>query len=110
VKKVILPRVFRYVSLVILTSVIAAGGAEFSAARIIIKAVEGGATSSTNGLDFHPLHAGDHPGLGAILKTDSAATVDLILQDSGTVLWMRPDTTLKFTRLNKQPAGGTGGE
>ncbi|HEY2330137.1 MAG TPA: FecR domain-containing protein [Verrucomicrobiae bacterium] len=79
--------------------------AEPSAARISIKAVNGNATCSSNGIAFHPLHAGDFAGPGAILQTGPGATVDLILQDSGTVLRMLPETTLKFSRLNKQPAG-----
>src|SRR5882757_8823319 len=79
--------------------------AESSAARISIKAVNGNATSCTNGTTFQPLHAGDFTGPGSILKTDSSTTVDLILLDSGTVLRMLPDTTLQLAKLNKQKAG-----
>ncbi|HTL72920.1 MAG TPA: FecR domain-containing protein [bacterium] len=79
--------------------------AELSSARVIIKSVNGHATCSTNAVVFHPLHAGDLTTPGSILKTDADATVDLILQDSGTVLRMLPDTTLKLAKLNKQKAG-----
>jgi len=79
--------------------------AELSSARVIIKSVSGHATCSTNAVVFHPLHAGDLTTPGSILKTDADATVDLILQDSGTVLRMLPDTTLKLAKLNKQKAG-----
>lgn len=79
--------------------------ADLSSARIIIKAVNGQATYCTNEVTFNPLHAGDFTGPGSILKTDSDSTVDLILQDSGTVLRMLPDTTLKLAKVNKQKAG-----
>jgi hypothetical protein len=75
------------------------------ASQIIIKSVNGNAVACTNSDAFFPLHSGDVAGPGSILKTDHDATMDLILQDSGTVLRMLPDTTLEFSRLNKQPAG-----
>lgn len=80
-------------------------GAEHSDARANIKAVSGNAFYSANGTDFRPLHAGDVAKPGSILKTDSRATVDLILLDSGTVLRMLPDSMLQFARLSKTPAG-----
>ena len=79
--------------------------AELSSARVIIKSVSGHATCSTNAFVFHPLHAGDLTTSGSILKTDADATVDLILQDSGTVLRLLPDSTLQLAKLNKQKAG-----
>lgn len=78
---------------------------DFSVAQVSIKAVNGHATCSSNGVAFHPLQAGEMVIPGSILKTGAGATVDLVLQDSGTVLRMRPDTTLQLARLNKQKAG-----
>jgi hypothetical protein len=104
-KKTFLFASFLGVGFVVLFSVAVAVGAGLSTARINIKAVNGNVTYSTNGIDFQPLHAGDFAGPGSILKTDAGATVDLILQDSGTVLRMLPDSVLKFSRLKKQPAG-----
>lgn len=79
--------------------------AELAAARITIKTVIGRATSCTNEVTFRPLHAGDFTGPGTILKTEADSTVDLILEDSGTVLRMLPDTTLQLAKVNKQKAG-----
>jgi len=79
--------------------------AELSAARITIKSVTGHATYSDNGVTFRSLHAGDLTGPGSLLKTDVESTVDLILDDSGTVLRMLPETTLQLAKLNKQKAG-----
>lgn len=74
--------------------------------RVSIKAVNGHATFSTNGVTFNPLYAGDYQvGAGLAINTDSASTVDFILLDSGTALRMMPDTSLEFTRLSKLPVG-----
>jgi hypothetical protein len=79
--------------------------ADPTGARISIRSVNGNAEGCTNGTTFYPLQAGDFAGPGLILKTGAGATVDLILRDSGTVLRMLPETTLEFTKLNKQAAG-----
>jgi hypothetical protein len=79
--------------------------AEPLAAQINIKSVNGHATVCSDGSTFKPLHSGEVAGPGSILKTDAGATVDLVLQESGTVLRMLPDTTLEFAKLNKQRAG-----
>jgi hypothetical protein len=76
-----------------------------NSARVNIKAVSGLATCSTNGTLFQPLHAGDVALPGSTIKTEAGATVDLILQDSGTVLRLLPDSTLLLAKLNKQNAG-----
>jgi hypothetical protein len=90
---------------VVLASVTRVAGGEFSAARINIKSVNGQASCSIDGTAFRPIRAGDCAGPGSIVKTEAGATVDLVLPDSGTVLRMLPDTTLKFEKLNMQPAG-----
>jgi hypothetical protein len=74
-------------------------------AHITVKAVSGHATSCTNGITYQSLQTGDFVGPGAILKTDSASTVDLILPDSGTVLRLMPDSVLQFAKLNQEKAG-----
>jgi hypothetical protein len=84
---------------------IVAANAEPFAAQISIKSVNGHAVGCTNGGTFYALHSGDVAGPGTTLQTDADSTVDLILQDSGTVLRILPDTTLEFAKLNKQPAG-----
>lgn len=76
------------------------------AVRVCIKAVNGHAMFSTNGVAFAPLQPGDYEvGAGLAIKTDPVSTVDFILLDSGTALRMMPDTSLEFNRLNKVPAG-----
>jgi hypothetical protein len=89
----------------LISAAIVSSNAEPSAARLSIKAVNGHATVCSDGSTFKPLHSGDVAGPGSILNTDAGATVDLMLQDSGTVLRMLPDTTLEFAKLNKQQAG-----
>jgi hypothetical protein len=89
----------------VLLAAIVTSNAEPLAAQINIKSVNGHATVCSDGSTFQPLHSGDVAGPGSILKTDAGATVDLVLQDSGTVLRMLPDTTLEFAKLNKQRAG-----
>ena len=79
--------------------------ADGSAARINIKASSGQVGVSLDGSFFKPLRAGDFAGPGNVIQTGTDSTADLILPDSGTVLRMLPDTTLKFSRLSKQPAG-----
>lgn len=79
--------------------------ADGTAARINIKATSGQVSVSADGSEFRPVGAGDFAGPGNVIQTGPGSTADLILPDSGTVLRMLPDTTLKFSRLTKQPAG-----
>ena len=80
--------------------------AEPVAVRVSIKAVNGHATYSTNGITFSPLSPGDWlAGPGLALSTDAASTVDFILLDSGTTLRLMPESSITFTRLNKIPVG-----
>lgn len=80
--------------------------AEPLAARVWVKTVNGNATCSTNGTVFNPLHVGGYyTGSGFVINSGSKSTVDLILPDSGTVLRMLPNSSLKFIRLDKEPAG-----
>jgi len=52
-----------------------------------------------------PLKENMTVGRGAVLKTSADSTVDLILQHSGTVLRLTPNSTLSFDKLNKEAAG-----
>lgn len=52
-----------------------------------------------------PVRVGDTITPGSVIETAAGSTVDLMLQDSGTVLRLRPDSALQFSRLEKQPAG-----
>jgi len=79
--------------------------AEPLVSRINIKSVSGRVTCSADGVACHALHAGDFAAPGSLLKTGTNSTADLILPDSGTVLRMLPETTLKFAKLSKLPAG-----
>jgi hypothetical protein len=74
-------------------------------ARVTIKSVSGEVTCCSNDVVVCAVHAGDFIGSGCVLKTGTDATADLILPDSGTVLRMLPESELKFSRVNKQPAG-----
>jgi hypothetical protein len=97
----ILTLVVVMVSLVMLRD----SNADGASARINIKATSGQVGVSQDGSAFQPVHGGDFAGAGTVIQTGPDSTADLILPDSGTVLRMLPDSTLKFSRLNKQPAG-----
>lgn len=101
---------FRVGCCLYIVSILMAGAfylrAEPVAGRINIKAVNGNASYSSDGIHFNAIHSGEViPGPGSIIKTSDRTTVDLVLQSSGTVLRMRPNTTLKVAKLNEQPAG-----
>jgi hypothetical protein len=76
-----------------------------SAARITIKAISGEVNGCSDGVTFYPIHAGDFIGAGTVINTGTNSTADLILPDSGTVLRMLPESSMNFSRLNKEPAG-----
>ena len=76
-----------------------------SSARVTVKAVSGQARYSLDHSAAGAVHQGDLVKPGSVITTGADSTVDLILQDSGTVLRMLPDSTLQFSKLNKQPAG-----
>lgn len=78
--------------------------AQVQAGKVLIHAVHGSATYSSGGQSF-PLKENLVLSRGAVLKTANDATVDLILQYSGTVLRLLPNSTLSFDKLNKENAG-----
>jgi hypothetical protein len=79
--------------------------AELSTASASVKAVTGQASWSIDGAAIQSVRTGDVAMPGSVIKTGPDSTVDLILQDSGTVLRLLPETELQFSRLDKQPAG-----
>jgi len=78
--------------------------AEVQSGQVLIQGVKGAATYST-GDRWMPLKENMTVGRGAVLKTSADSTVDLILQHSGTVLRLTPNSTLSFDKLNKEAAG-----
>src|SRR5260370_39445971 len=78
--------------------------AEVQSGKVLIQGVKGVATYST-GDRWMPLTENMTVGRGAVLKTSADSTVDLILQHSGTVLRLTPNSTLSFDKLNKEAAG-----
>jgi hypothetical protein len=78
--------------------------AEIQSGQVLIQGVKGVATYST-GDRWMPLKENMTVGRGAVLKTSADSTVDLILQHSGTVLRLTPNSTLSFDKLNKEAAG-----
>ncbi|MBW8864011.1 MAG: FecR domain-containing protein [Verrucomicrobia bacterium] len=75
-----------------------------SAARITIKATSG-EVSCSNDFSIYPIQAGDSIAAGTVIMTGTNSTADLILPDSGTVLRVLPESSMSFSRLNKEPAG-----
>jgi len=78
--------------------------AQVQPGQVLIQAVHGSATYSS-GEQSLPLKENLVLSKGAVLKTGNDATVDLILQYSGTVLRLLPNSTLSFDKLNKENAG-----
>jgi len=78
--------------------------AELQSGQVLIQAVKGVATYSTGG-KWVSLKENTTVGRGTTIKTDADSTVDLILQYSGTVLRLTPNSTLSFDKLNKEAAG-----
>ena len=78
--------------------------AELQSGQVLIQAVKGVATYSTGG-KWVSLKENTTVGRGTTIKTDADSTVDLILQHSGTVLRLTPNSTLSFDKLNKEAAG-----
>jgi hypothetical protein len=67
-----------------------------------IKSVQGTATYSMDHLAWAGLKAGMDLGKGAELKTGPGSTADLEFEYSGTVLRLRPDSSLELSRLDEE--------
>ena len=78
--------------------------AEVQNGRVLIKAIKGNVTYSTDGA-WQPLADTAVITRGTVIKTEANSTVDLILQSSGTVLRLTPNSKLGFDKLNKESAG-----
>jgi hypothetical protein len=88
------------------TSILSAR-AQVQPARVTVRSIQGSATCSIDG-HWQPLKENTTLTAGAIIKTAPAATLDLFLPDSRTVLRLMPDSVLRFDRLDKMPAGELG--
>jgi hypothetical protein len=79
--------------------------AEIQSGELRINSIQGTVTCSTD----HSAWFKAKPDLvlhsGAILKTGSGSCADLVLDYSGTVLHMAPDSLLELARLDKEMAG-----
>ena len=85
-------------------SFVSVTNAQIQSGQVLIQAVHGSATYSSAGQTL-PLKENLVLSRGAVLKTEKDATVDLVLQYSGTVLRLLPNSTLSFDKLNKESAG-----
>ena len=85
-------------------SFVSVTNAQIQPGQVLIQAVHGSATYSSAGQTL-PLKENLVLSRGAVLKTENEATVDLVLQYSGTVLRLLPNSTLRFDKLNKESAG-----
>ena len=79
--------------------------AETRSGEVIVKAVHGLATYSTDNVTWLALAPDVVLGRGAVIKTGDDATVDLIMEDSGTALRLTPGTELELAKLDTQTAG-----
>src|SRR5690349_4601918 len=80
--------------------------AEIQTGQVLVQAVHGPATYSVSGGPALPVKENLVLSKGAVLKTPTGATVDLVLQYNGTVLRLLPESTLGFDKLNKESNGG----
>ena len=78
--------------------------AESQPAQAVVYAVNGVATCVVNG-KRQPLTERTQLAAGSLVKTPEDATVDLFLIDSGTVLRLMPNSTLRFDRLEEMAGG-----
>ena len=85
-------------------SFVSIANAQIQSGQVLIQAVHGSATYSSADQTL-PLKENLVLSRGAVLKTEKDATVDLVLQHSGTVLRLLPNSTLSFDKLNKESAG-----
>jgi len=85
-------------------SIVSVANAQIQSGQVLIQAVHGSATYTSAGKVL-PLQENLVLSRGAVLNTSKDATVDLVLQYSGTVLRLLPDSTLSFDKLNKESAG-----
>jgi len=88
---------------IVALALISTSRAEIQSGQVLIQAVKGDATYSV-GDRWLPLKENMTVGRGTVLKTSADSTVDLILQQSGTVLRLTPNSTLGFDKLNKEAA------
>lgn len=79
--------------------------AETRSGEVLVKAVHGLATYSTDHTTWRALQPDAVLGPGAVLRTGDDATVDLVMEDSGTALRMTPGTELELAKLNTEVAG-----
>jgi len=89
---------------VAVASFVSVTNAQIQSGQVLIQAVQGSASYSSAGQTL-PLKENLVLSRGAVLKTEKNATVDLVLQYSGTVLRLLPNSTLSFDKLNKENAG-----
>jgi len=94
-------------ALVLAFGMVMAGGFPVVASDVLsgqlhIKSVQGAVTYSLDHSAWAELKPGMDLGMGAELKTGPGSTADLEFQYSGTVLRLRPDSSLELTRLDEE--------
>src|SRR5439155_18425977 len=93
--RVALSLISSFVAVSLLTS-----HAQVQSGQVLIKAVNGEATYSTNG-NWQALKENMIIKHGTSIKTGPDSTIDLILQYNGSVLRLTPDSMLSFDKLSK---------
>jgi hypothetical protein len=79
--------------------------AEPQSGQVLVYAVHGSVTCSTNDAGWYPVEKDKVVGRGITIKTGADATADLVLQYNGTVLRLKPNSVLSFDKLHKENAG-----
>jgi len=90
----------------VIASSLSLANADVQSGQVLIQAVKGGATySKAKGSEWLGLKENITLSRGAVIKTSTDSTVDLVLQYNGTVLRLMPNSTLSFDKLDKETVG-----
>src|SRR6266853_1432268 len=90
----------------VIASSLSLANADVQSGQVLIQAVKGGATySKAKGSEWLGLKESTTLSRGAVIKTSTDSTVDLVLQYNGTVLRLMPNSTLSFDKLDKETVG-----
>jgi hypothetical protein len=79
--------------------------ADVQSGQVLVYAVHGSVSCSTNDTDWLPLEKDRVVGRGITIKTGADSTADLILQYNGTVLRLKSGSVLALDKLDQENAG-----
>jgi len=87
---------------ILLTLTATPARAELQSGQVLVKAISGDVTGKIGDGNWKPIKAGDQLTRGTTIRTGPNANADLILEYNGSVLRMLADSTLEFSKLDKE--------